>query len=142
MECPNYYMKGSGGFWRDNGDELPGMWEPADFIGGETDTPTAPEFYYGASVPEILKPNWDQNEAAWWRQGVRDALGDLIQGRLRGSCTEPVSYDEKNSAPLKLVAKCGCTWTPDGAAHISVCGPHRRINERNKYGNKPGKRGD
>lgn len=75
MACRNYYMKGSGGFWRDNGDELPGMSEPADFTGGETDT--IPEHYYGVKIPDSLRPNWNdlRPEVAWWKNGVRDALG-------------------------------------------------------------------
>lgn len=71
MVCWNYYMKG-GGFWDD---ELPGMWESADFTGGETDT--VPETYHGVKIPDDLRPNWDDNrvEVSWWKSGVRSALG-------------------------------------------------------------------
>lgn len=33
-----------------------------------------PETYRGVRVPEVLRPNWDQPEASWWRLGVNAAL--------------------------------------------------------------------
>jgi hypothetical protein len=29
--------------------------------------------YWGVSIPDTLRPNWDGPEAEWWRTGVRDA---------------------------------------------------------------------
>lgn len=34
-----------------------------------------PPTYRGVGVPEVLRPNWDQPEAHWWREGVKVALG-------------------------------------------------------------------
>ncbi|QDN64397.1 hypothetical protein [Streptomyces sp. S1D4-14] len=33
-----------------------------------------PTTYRGIPVPGVLHHNWDQPEAAWWRQGVKAAL--------------------------------------------------------------------
>lgn len=33
-----------------------------------------PETYRGVTVPEVLRPNWDQPEAHWWRTGTDAAL--------------------------------------------------------------------
>lgn len=37
-----------------------------------------PETYRGIPVRESLHHNWDQLEAAWWRAGVRAALGVAV----------------------------------------------------------------
>lgn len=34
-----------------------------------------PETYLGVRVPDVLKSNWDQSEAFWWRLGVRCSQG-------------------------------------------------------------------
>lgn len=36
--------------------------------------PAGPATYRGITVPEILRPNWDQHEASWWRLGVNAVL--------------------------------------------------------------------
>lgn len=50
-----------------------------------------PKTYRGIPVRETLHHNWDQLEAAWWRTGVRAALGVAVP------LVESLRYDSECS---------------------------------------------
>jgi hypothetical protein len=93
-------------------DELPGMWERADFTGGLTDTLNlVPEFYKGVRIPETLRPNWFHNrvEVSWWKAGVDSSRvngkrSDAERNarnraeRRKKSCTGKFAWDDPYDA--------------------------------------------
>lgn len=56
-----------------------------------------PETYRGTPVPVVLRPNWDQPEASWWRAGVLNALGVAAPLLLALADTKACEFDSSGA---------------------------------------------
>lgn len=74
----------------------------------------APATYRGVPVPEVLRPNWDQHEAAWWTHGVRATLDTVVPLLTALADDEPCTFDHHGYCQMHGLPQPGPC--PDGEA--------------------------
>jgi hypothetical protein len=72
-----------------------------------------PETYRGVTVPEALRPNWDQPEAHFWRQGADVALEATAPMLMAWADPKPCAVNEQGECLIHDYPPPLC---PDGEA--------------------------